>query len=153
MRIYLALAAILITLTLVSVGYLVVTLPDASTTALAHPRKDVVIHIPAHTWSYVPDHIIVTSGDELHLTLVSEDDIAHGFAIDEYYVNMPLPPHSTRTIPTFIASGSGDKLFYTSVSDGEGQVTTGKHKGETRGHFDMSGTLSVLTPESMAQKP
>ncbi len=102
------------------------------------------IHIPKGTWSYEPNHILLTKGDRFRVTIFNDDDIDHGFAIDAYGVNEVLSPHSSRQTRELLAVESGTFTFYCSLMCSEGVVATGTYRGQTRGHFDMEGTIKVI---------
>ncbi len=107
-------------------------------------NKSIIIRIPLHSWSFEPDHIDAVVGDTLSITVINEDDIAHGFAIEEYRVRQSVPAFATTTLPLFTVSHEGKFQFYCSEICGDGKAESGTHKGDNRGHFDMAGQLSVV---------
>ena len=107
--------------------------------------KNIIVRIPLHSWSFEPDHIEATAGDTLSVTVINEDDIPHGFAIEEYRVRKSVPAFSTTTLPTITLQKEGKFQFYCSELCGDGNVESGVHKGEKRGHFDMTGQLNVAS--------
>jgi plastocyanin len=113
-------------------------------------RTEVSIRIPKGSWSYEPDVIRVGEGDRFTVTIVNDDDIPHGFAIDTYGVDESIPPHESRTTRELLAKKNGVFMFYCSLMCGEGE-----YAGKTRGHFDMEGTLVVSerSPISSERSP
>lgn len=101
-------------------------------------RAEVTIRIPKGSWSYEPDVVRVGEGDRFTVTIVNDDDIPHGFALDTYGVDETIPPHESRTTRELLATKNGEFMFYCSIMCGEGV-----YEGKTRGHFDMEGTLVV----------
>jgi heme/copper-type cytochrome/quinol oxidase subunit 2 len=92
----------------------------------------------------------VGEGDRFTVTIVNEDDIPHGFAIDTYGVDETIPPHESRTTRELLAQKNGVFMFYCSLMCGEGV-----YEGKVRGHFDMEGTLviSERSPHSGGRAP
>ena len=107
--------------------------------------RSIIVHIPLHSWSFEPDHIEATAGDTLSVTVINEDDIPHGFAIEEYRVRKSIAAFSTTTLPTITLQKDGKFQFYCSEICGDGNAESGVHKGEKRGHFDMTGQLNVAS--------
>ena len=105
--------------------------------------RNITIRIPPHSWSFEPNHIEAKPKEALSITIVNDDDVEHGFAIEEYRIRQSVPANGRATIPTFILSKEGTFSFYCSVVCGDGTVEDGTYKGDRRGHFDMEGTLTV----------
>lgn len=122
---------------------------NSSTKVIRRPseglNKNIIIRIPLHSWSFEPDHIEALAGDKLSITVVNEDDIAHGFAIEEYRVHTSIAAFATSTLSAFIVGTEGKFQFYCSEICGDGKAESGIHKGDKRGHFDMSGQLTVVS--------
>lgn len=79
-----------------------------------------------YQWGYSPPSIVVGEGDLVRLRLISSD-ITHGFAINEYGINIEVPPGKVVTVE-FVATKPA--YFYCSIFCGSG-------------HFAMKGELIV----------
>ncbi len=141
MKKYLSVSLVLVVLIVLGVFYgTKAYLPQA---IIGGPVKHVIIRIPLHSWSFEPEHIEAKQGDRISITLVNADDIAHGFAIEEYRVRQSVEAFATTTLPQFVVRKEGKFQFYCSEICGDGTAQRGTHRGENRGHFDMAGTLEV----------
>ena len=144
MKKYLAMSVAL--LLLITLGFVYRTSLSLDTHGVSGGQsKSIIIRIPLHSWSFEPGHIDATAGDTLSITVVNEDDIPHGFAIEEYRVRKSVPAFSTTTLPTITLQKEGKFQFYCSELCGDGNVESGVHKGNKRGHFDMAGELTVVS--------
>ncbi len=146
MRTYYIAIVVLIVLIAFGIAYRVSMVPQSPELKTTAAAKAISITIPLHTWSFEPDHIDAHVGDILDITVKNDDDIEHGFAIDEYHISQHIPPGTTATIPRFVVDKEGTFQFFCSVVCGQGMVENGSHKGMERGHFDMGGTLTVGNP-------
>lgn len=144
MKKYLVMSIIVFSLIALSIFYRIMITPVARTKSDA-PSKHIVVRIPLHAWSFEPDHIVAVAGEALSITVINEDDIEHGFAIEEYRVHKSIPAFSISTLPTLTFSKEGKLQFYCSEICGDGTAERGEHKGDKRGHFDMTGELNVLS--------
>lgn len=109
-------------------------------------HSEFTIHIPKGTngiWSYQPSHIDLGKGDRFSVTIMNDDDIPRGFALDTFGVNETLPRHISCTTRELYAKNSVGPVLYCSVMCGKGMVATGTHRGESRGYFDMEGIHSI----------
>ena len=70
-------------------------------------HEEVVVRIPKGTWSYEPNNIHLERGEVFTFTIINEDDIPHGFAVDTYGVNETIPPHEERTTRSLACATSG----------------------------------------------
>ncbi len=144
MKKYLAMSFIL--LLLIALGVFYRTSSSDVTRRLSDGQsKNIIIRIPLHSWSFEPDHIDAVAGDTLSITVINEDDITHGFAIEEYRVRQSIPAFATTTLPAFTVGREGKFQFYCSEICGDGKAESGIHKGDKRGHFDMGGQLTVVS--------
>tara|TARA_Y100000310_G_C20284077_1_gene623985 strand:- start:45 stop:497 length:453 start_codon:yes stop_codon:yes gene_type:complete len=84
--------------------------------------------ITASNWKFEPSTINVNKGDKVILHIVSTD-VEHGFAINEFNIDVNLKPGQTVDIE-FIANKKGEFLIFCNVFCGIG-------------HSDMEGTLIV----------
>ena len=84
--------------------------------------------ITAKTWEFVPNTIAVNKGDTVRLKITSVD-VAHGFNLADFNVNVTLDPGETQVVE-FVANKTGTFSFYCSVFCGEG-------------HSQMRGELVV----------
>ena len=109
-------------------------------------QEKLTVHISKGTWSFEPSNIDIERGEVFTITIVNDDDITHGFAVDAYGVNETVPPHESRTTRPLQAGQNGTFAFYCSVMCGEGVVATGTNSGSPRGHFDMEGKITVSEP-------
>ncbi len=102
---------------------------DSERTQTAEPKRVVKeFSITAKRFEFNPNIITVNEGDKVKL-MITSIDVTHGFAIDEYGVNVRLNP-SQEEVVEFIADKSGEFIFYCSVPCGSG-------------HSRMSGKLIV----------
>ena len=85
--------------------------------------------ITAKQFEFVPSVITVNQGDRVVLTLNSSD-VAHGFFLSEFNMNVTLPAGETKKVE-FVADKAGTFSFRCSVPCGSG-------------HQLMQGTLVVL---------
>lgn len=84
--------------------------------------------ITASRFKFEPDLIEVNQGDKITITAESVEGL-HGFAIDEYNVNIALNPGEPVTT-SFTANKVGTFTFYCSIPCG-------------KGHSSMKGMLVV----------
>ncbi len=144
MKKYLAMSVVLLLLIALGIFYRI-----SSSQVTRHPRiapsKNIIIRIPLHSWAFEPDHIEAVAGGKLSITVVNEDDIPHGFAIEEYRVRESIKAFSTTTLADITLGQEGKFQFYCSELCGDGQAESGIHKGNKRGHFDMAGELTVVS--------
>ena len=84
-------------------------------TAQTAPQR---IIIEAKRFSYSPGEITVKKGDPIVIVLKSED-VAHGFRIREFNVNMKVKAGGTAEVQ-FIPTEAGDFLAHCSVFCGSG---------------------------------
>lgn len=82
--------------------------------------------IVAYQWGFEPHTIQVSKGDLVKITIVSQD-VIHGFAIDEYGINVAVEP-GKQTVVEFVAEAPA--YFYCSIYCGSA-------------HSDMKGLLIV----------
>lgn len=82
----------------------------------------------AKRFSFDPDMIIVNKGDTVRL-LITSTDVPHGFAINEFDVNIQLSPGETEVVE-FVADKVGTFTFFCSIPCGFG-------------HANMQGKLIV----------
>jgi heme/copper-type cytochrome/quinol oxidase subunit 2 len=142
------LCILLLGIILLVLGFLYTHKEDAIPQSTA-PVHEITVHIPLHTWSFEPDHIELNKGELFRITVVNDDDIEHGFGMQTYTTNLDIPAHSTGVSTLMSAQTAGGFEFYCSVMCGEGMVAaTGTTKQHERGHFDMSGMLTVTDPSS-----
>ena len=98
--------------------------------------KEVALTVTAKQFEFSPHTISVHKGDKVTLTLKSED-VAHGFAINEYKINRRIIPEQPSTV-SFVADSEGRFRFYCSVICGDD-------------HAKMVGELIVTPSEDAAQ--
>lgn len=84
------------------------------------------IKVNAAKYKFLPDPIVVKSGERVRLVITSAD-VAHGLAISEFKVNVSVPAGKTETVE-FIAGKEGIFHVYCSVFCGLGH-------GNMRGIF------------------
>ena len=144
MKKYLAMSIILLLLIGLGVFYRT-SLSQVTHSISGGQSKSIIIRIPLHSWSFAPDHIDAIAGESLSITVINEDDVEHGFAIEEYRVRKSIPAFTTTTLPVFTLGKEGKFQFYCSEICGDGAAESGIHKGEKRGHFDMAGQLNVVS--------
>ena len=82
----------------------------------------------AEQWDFTPSIITVNGGDKVILRLTSKD-VKHGFAINEFNINVDIKPGQTVDVE-FVANKKGEFEFYCSVQCGAG-------------HSGMKGKLIV----------
>lgn len=85
----------------------------------------VTIDITAKQWEYEPKEIRVKEGQTIILKMKSVD-VPHGFAIEEYRVNVFLPPGEVMEVK-FTADKAGEFLYFCNVFCGTGHPN---HKGK-----------------------
>lgn len=85
-------------------------------------------NVKAFQWGYEPDTITVNKGDKVRI-IAESLDTPHGFAIDEYGVNLYLDGLRSKTAE-FVADKTGTFTFYCNVPCGSG-------------HENMQGKLIV----------
>ncbi|HEY4673910.1 MAG TPA: cupredoxin domain-containing protein [Nitrososphaerales archaeon] len=85
----------------------------------------VAINVTSRQWNYTPSEIRVKEGQTVILHLRSID-VPHGFAIEEYRVNVFLPPGETVDVK-FIANQAGEFQYFCNVFCGTGHPN---HKGK-----------------------
>lgn len=150
MRKYLIAIAVIILLIAAGITYRILLVPQELNSNASGVVKEIAVTIPLHSWSFEPSNIDAEVGDTLSITVTNNDDIEHGFAIDEYQISRHLAPGERVTLPKFVLDKKGTFEFFCSVVCGGGVSESGTHRGVERGHFDMSGTLTVgsLPPTS-----
>jgi cytochrome c oxidase subunit 2 len=85
-------------------------------------------NVVAFQWGYEPSTITVNKGDKVRITATSRD-VPHGFAINEYGVNLYLDGKTPKTVE-FIADKAGTFTIYCNIPCGQG-------------HSSMRGRLIV----------
>jgi cytochrome c oxidase subunit 2 len=75
-------------------------------------------NVIAYQWAFEPSTITVNKGDKVRITATSRD-VPHGFAIDEYGINLYLDGLRPKTAE-FIADKAGTFVYYCSVQCGSG---------------------------------
>jgi nitrosocyanin len=75
-------------------------------------------NVVAYRWGFEPSVISVNKGDKVRITATSRD-VPHGFAIDEYGINLYLDGLRPKTVE-FIADKAGTFIFYCNVPCGSG---------------------------------
>ena len=88
--------------------------------------KEFTIH--AKQFEFNPSTITVNKGDRVKITLIA-DDVAHGFGLKEFNVNIRPEPETPKTVE-FVADKTGTFTFICSVPCGPG-------------HKEMTGTIIV----------
>ena len=79
-----------------------------------------VIEVKASKYKFDPDPIVVKLNEKVRL-VVASIDVAHGLAISEFKVNLPVPAGKTETIE-FVADKEGTFHVYCSVYCGQGHA-------------------------------
>ena len=143
MKKYLIASALLLLATLLILDFRILSLGVGATPSRSGPTKEITIHILKRSWTYDPESIDVQKGDMLHFTLINDDIVDHGFAIDAFRVSKRIPAEKTIDIAPFVVDQIGDFQYYCSIVCAEGDAESGIHKGEKRGHFDQIGILHV----------
>ena len=115
-------------------------------TPIGETGRDIVIHMPFHSWSFEPEKVVIEKGETFRFLVVNDDEKEHGFAIDPYGIHLMIPANATATSEEVYADEPGNFIYYCFSSCGEGIVSSGKYKGEQRGRFDMEGEFIVRTP-------
>jgi cytochrome c oxidase subunit 2 len=85
--------------------------------------------VVAKRFAFEPSTITVRQGDTVKIT-ASSADVAHGFALPDFNVNLRLEPGARPQTVTFVADKKGTFTFYCNIPCGPG-------------HLDMKGTLIV----------
>jgi cytochrome c oxidase subunit 2 len=88
-----------------------------------------VIQVEAKKYAFVPEPIVVRTGEQVRLEVTSSDT-KHGFAISDLKIDIKLEPGKTETV-TFTAPAEGSYRIHCSVFCG-------------LGHMGMNGHLEVL---------
>lgn len=88
-----------------------------------------VIQVEAKQYAFIPDPIVVVSGEKVRLEATATD-VTHGIALSGYGINRKLEPKQTETIE-FTAGAPGTNPIHCTEFCG-------------MGHFNMSGSLVVL---------
>lgn len=88
-----------------------------------------VIKVEAQKFVFIPNTIVVVSGEQVRLEVTSTD-VTHGIAIPALNIDRKLEPNRTEII-TFTAGAEGSYPFHCSVFCG-------------LGHFGMNGRLEIL---------
>lgn len=106
---------------------------DSGDSITTDPAPDPVsevktFNITAKRFNFTPSTITVNQGDTIILNITSTD-VAHGFAISGYSINVRVEPGTTETV-RFVADKKGSFTFRCSVICGSG-------------HGGMRGTLIV----------
>jgi cytochrome c oxidase subunit 2 len=94
----------------------------------SHPSDIREFNVNAFRFGYEPSIIKIKKGDKVRIN-VNSIDVPHGFAIDEYNINLYLDGLKTQTVE-FIADKAGTFPIYCSVVCGSG-------------HSSMRGKLIV----------
>ena len=105
-----------------SIGFLLMTAAAGLvvSSALSHLRaQDQApsrreFNITARDYQFSPDRIQVTQDDLVKLTVKSED-VAYGFAIDQYRISKRIPAGGSMTLE-FRAEGTGSYPFYSNMT-------------------------------------
>ena len=87
-----------------------------------------IINVNAFRFDFEPNQITVNKGEKVKL-IVTSTDVAHGFALPDYGINVPLPA-GKQTAIEFTADKQGSFTFFCSIYCGSG-------------HSSMKGTLAV----------
>ena len=77
-----------------------------------------VVNVKAFRFDFDPNPIIVNQGEKVKL-IVTSLDTAHGIAIPEYNINVPVPVGRPTTIE-FVADKAGTFNFFCNVYCGSG---------------------------------
>jgi len=77
-----------------------------------------VVAIKAFQYAFDPDPIVVGFGEKVRL-LITSTDVAHGFAVKEFKINVSIPAGKTEQVE-FIADKKGTFHAYCSVYCGAG---------------------------------
>ena len=85
----------------------------------------VEISMVAKKWEFIPSEIKVKKGDNVKLTITSED-VTHGISLKEFDVDVKFNPGETKTVE-FVANTLGTHTFSCNVFCGEGH---GSMKGK-----------------------
>jgi cytochrome c oxidase subunit 2 len=88
-----------------------------------------VVNVQAKRYEFIPDPIVVRSGEKVRVKLTSLD-VTHGFALPAYKINVRVEPHKVSTAE-FTAGKEGAYPIHCSVFCGWG-------------HPFMKATLVVL---------
>lgn len=88
-----------------------------------------VVDVKASRYKYEPDPIVVKLGEKVRV-VVTTADVAHGFAVSEFKVNLDVSPGKTETAE-FTADKAGEFTEYCTVYCGAG-------------HFNMRGKFIVI---------
>lgn len=92
---------------------------DAPMTAQASSASaEKEFYVEASRFKFEPNTIAVTQGDKVKIRAKSID-VPHGFAIDEYGINLYLTPGEEKTT-TFVANKAGTFTFYCNLPCGVG---------------------------------
>ena len=89
--------------------------------------------ITATQFQFDSDRIVVNQGDRVRIVLRSTD-VAHGFAVVDYDVDVVIPASGEPVTVEFVADRAGVFPFTCSEFCGSG-------------HFEMTGTLVVRLPD------
>ncbi len=79
-----------------------------------------VIKVEARKFEFIPDTIVVRSGEIVRLEVTSTD-VEHGIAIPDYKINQSLKPNKTEAV-LFIAGEKGEYPIHCSVFCGLGHT-------------------------------
>lgn len=131
---YLVLIGILIALIILSITYIVLTLPSRAMTDVIGVRRDLTMTFNKDTQSFSPRSFTVTEGDMVYIKFINEDTKEHGFANDLFVITATIPAKSTILLPPFIASKAGSFVFYCPIAE--------------ESHLDEIGTLIVRPPNN-----
>jgi len=88
-----------------------------------------VVKVEAKRYEFNPDPIVVRTGEKVRLEITSLD-VAHGFALPAYHIDVKIDPHKVTTVE-FNAGKEGASPIHCSVFCGWG-------------HPFMKATLAVL---------
>ncbi|MDD5044444.1 MAG: cupredoxin domain-containing protein [Candidatus Omnitrophica bacterium] len=77
-----------------------------------------VIEVKASKYKYEPDPIVVKEGERVRIVATSSD-VAHGFALAEFKVNLTIDPGKTAVVE-FVADKAGKFSAYCSIYCGAG---------------------------------
>ncbi|MFX1511724.1 MAG: hypothetical protein ACFFCQ_03995 [Promethearchaeota archaeon] len=98
--------------------------------SLRTPLQTPNITIVLTNYSFSPNNFSVDLGETVNITLISGNDSEHGFAIDEFGVNVTVPINATVST-SFIANITGDFIYYSPID-------------RIEGHPEMNGTMTVI---------
>lgn len=117
--------SVIVALALLTAAFALVLVVNQGRIISAGQREDAaVINMTAYQWAYTPSTIVVRQGQTV-IIHIRNLDIPHGFALEEYGVNVFLPPGEEVTV-RFVANRAGSFMFFCNVFCGTGHPT---HRG------------------------